>query len=80
MKADVLCPRPLTTTTTTLPTTTTPRCLDTMPTVLTIQFVNFTNPTGLKSSGIPCDSYPNAPANETCDIQFEVCVSDIGSK
>ena len=63
---------------TTTPTTTTPRCYDSMPTLLKITFVNYSNPFDLKASGLRCDSFPGAAQNDLCDLQFEVCISDIG--
>lgn len=81
--------KPPTTTTTTTPTTTPttttvlsstvqPCALDYGYTVFAINFLNYSNPSDFKSTGIKCDD--GKPVNgrpDLCDLVFEICVSPI---
>lgn len=51
-------------------------------TVFALSFLNYSNPSDFKSTGIRCDSRKLVNDNSTnfCDLVFETCISSIGSR
>lgn len=47
---------------------------------LTIDFINYQNPSDQKATGVPCDTslIPGLP--DSCDVYVEICVSQIGDR
>ena len=49
-------------------------------TVLAISFLNYSNPSDFKSTGVFCDTHATVNGTQdNCDLKFEICVSDINT-
>jgi len=69
---------PTTTTTTTAPPTTTPLCARTDGcNTLSLKFIRYDNPTDEKATNIPCDFTPPGGLPNHCDLQFDICISEL---